>query len=60
MQLGGGMQQYQANRLASNSLLEGLLFGRRIGRQVQGSLDEIKIREGFKPEYFVKEWVERY
>jgi L-aspartate oxidase len=38
-----------ANRLASNSLLEGLVFGRRIGRQVQENLDEIKIREGFKP-----------
>lgn len=49
-----------ANRLASNSLLEGLVFGRRIGRQVQENLDEIKIREGFKPRIrFVKEWVER-
>ena len=49
-----------ANRLASNSLLEGQVFGRRIGRQVQENLDEIKIREGFKPRIrFVKEWVER-
>lgn len=38
-----------ANRLASNSLLEGLVFGKRIGRQVQENLDEIKMREGFKP-----------
>lgn len=49
-----------ANRLASNSLLEGLVFGRRIGRQIQENLDEIKIREGFKPRIrFNKEWVER-
>lgn len=38
-----------ANRLASNSLLEGLVFGRRIGRQVSENLDNIKVREGFKP-----------
>lgn len=38
-----------ANRLASNSLLEGLVFGRRIGKIVKENLDSIKIREGFKP-----------
>lgn len=38
-----------ANRLASNSLLEGLVFGKRIGRQVQENLNEIKMREGFRP-----------
>lgn len=49
-----------ANRLASNSLLEGLVFGRRIGRQVQENLDEIKLREGFKPRIsFFKEKAEK-
>lgn len=49
-----------ANRLASNSLLEGLVFGKRIGRQVQENLDEIKMREGFKPRIrFNKERVEK-
>ncbi len=38
-----------ANRLASNSLLEGLVFGRRIGLQVKENLNKIKMREGFKP-----------
>lgn len=38
-----------ANRLASNSLLEGLVFGRRIGRQVSGNLNEIKKNEGARP-----------
>ncbi len=38
-----------ANRLASNSLLEGLVFGKRIGRQVQENIDKIKMMEGFKP-----------
>jgi len=47
-----------ANRLASNSLLEGLVFGRRIGRQVQENLDEIKIREGFRPRIsYNREWI---
>lgn len=38
-----------ANRLASNSLLEGLVFGRRIGREVERNLEEIKKHSGVKP-----------
>lgn len=38
-----------ANRLASNSLLEGLVFGRRIGRQVKEKLENPSMREGIKP-----------
>lgn len=38
-----------ANRLASNSLLEGLVFGRRIGRQIGEHLDELKKAFGIKP-----------
>ncbi|NLE24791.1 MAG: L-aspartate oxidase [Clostridiaceae bacterium] len=46
-----------ANRLASNSLLEGLVFGRRIGLQVKENLNQIKMREGFKPNIsYKKEW----
>lgn len=46
-----------ANRLASNSLLEGLVFGRRIGLQVKENLNQIKMREGFKPNISnEKEW----
>jgi len=45
-----------ANRLASNSLLEGLVFGKRIGRLIQENIDKIKIREGFRPRIrFIKE-----
>lgn len=42
-----------ANRLASNSLLEGLVFGRRIGRQIAENLDEIKKCAGIKPKISV-------
>ncbi len=45
-----------ANRLASNSLLEGLVFGRRIGRQVADNLSEIQKNEGIKP--VIKEYKE--
>ena len=46
-----------ANRLASNSLLEGLVFGRRIGLQIKENLNQIKMREGFKPSIsYKKEW----
>ncbi len=46
-----------ANRLASNSLLEGLVFGRRIGLQVKENLNQIRMREGFKPNIsHNKEW----
>jgi L-aspartate oxidase len=46
-----------ANRLASNSLLEGLVFGRRIGLQVKENLNQIKMREGFKPKIsYKKQW----
>ncbi|MCX7772005.1 MAG: FAD-binding protein, partial [Clostridia bacterium] len=38
-----------ANRLASNSLLEGLVFGKRIGRQIAENLSEIKQCAGIKP-----------
>jgi len=38
-----------ANRLASNSLLEGLVFGRRIGKQIAENLEEIKKSFGIKP-----------
>ncbi len=38
-----------ANRLASNSLLEGLVFGKRIGRQIGESLDELKKATGIRP-----------
>lgn len=38
-----------ANRLASNSLLEGLVFGRRIGKMVEENLEDIKTQEGKKP-----------
>lgn len=40
-----------ANRLASNSLLEGLVFGRRIGRQVGANLDDIKKYTGIKTHF---------
>ena len=39
-----------ANRLASNSLLEGLVFGRRIGRIIAENLEAIKKKAGIKPE----------
>lgn len=39
-----------ANRLASNSLLEGLVFGKRIGRQILENLAEIKEASGVKPD----------
>ena len=42
-----------ANRLASNSLLEGLVFGKRIGRQIAESLDDIKKLSGIKPKISV-------
>lgn len=49
-----------ANRLASNSLLEGLVFGRRIGRQIKENLDQIKMREGFKPNIsYQKQWKDK-
>jgi L-aspartate oxidase len=38
-----------ANRLASNSLLEGLVFGKRIGLQIAENFAEIKKHEGLKP-----------
>ena len=38
-----------ANRLASNSLLEGLVFGKRIGREVAENLPDIKKSAGIKP-----------
>jgi len=38
-----------ANRLASNSLLEGLVFGRRIGREIEKNLEDIKKCSGIKP-----------
>ncbi|NMA67307.1 MAG: FAD-binding protein, partial [Clostridiaceae bacterium] len=38
-----------ANRLASNSLLEGLVFGRRIGRQIAENFEEIKKNTGIVP-----------
>jgi L-aspartate oxidase len=38
-----------ANRLASNSLLEGLVFGRRIARQIEQNLSELKKQTGIKP-----------
>lgn len=43
-----------ANRLASNSLLEGLVFGRRIGKQVAQSLDDIKRQHGRLPDISYK------
>ena len=49
-----------ANRLASNSLLEGLVFGRRIGLQVKENLNQIKMREGFKPKIsHKKDWEDK-
>ena len=49
-----------ANRLASNSLLEGLVFGRRIGLQIKENLNQIKLREGFKPIIsYKKEWIDK-
>ncbi len=42
-----------ANRLASNSLLEGLVFGKRIGRQIAENLDDIKKLSGIKPKISV-------
>ncbi len=39
-----------ANRLASNSLLEGLVFGKRIGRQITENLDEIQKSTGLVPQ----------
>lgn len=39
-----------ANRLASNSLLEGLVFGRRIGNLIKENFEEIKNQSGIKPE----------
>jgi len=49
-----------ANRLASNSLLEGLVFGRRIGLQIKENLNQIKLREGFKPIIsYKKEWKDK-
>lgn len=38
-----------ANRLASNSLLEGLVFGRRIGRQISENLSHIQAQSGKLP-----------
>ena len=35
-----------ANRLASNSLLEGLVFGRRIGNYKRKTLKKLKIKAG--------------
>jgi L-aspartate oxidase len=50
-----------ANRLASNSLLEGLVFGRRIGRQIAENLSEIKESAGVKPKIRVnKEGNQKY
>ncbi|NMB95930.1 MAG: L-aspartate oxidase [Clostridiaceae bacterium] len=40
-----------ANRLASNSLLEGLVFGHKIGVEIDGYLE---VKKGKKPEYQVK------
>ncbi|NLX64261.1 MAG: L-aspartate oxidase [Clostridiaceae bacterium] len=49
-----------ANRLASNSLLEGLVFGRRIGLQIKENLNQIKLREGFKPIIsYKREWIDK-
>ena len=39
-----------ANRLASNSLLEGLVYGHRIGEHVAGKIDQYDIKDGI-PEW---------
>jgi L-aspartate oxidase len=49
-----------ANRLASNSLLEGLVFGRRIGRQIAEHLDDLKKASGIKPSLrYHNTWIDK-
>lgn len=42
-----------ANRLASNSLLEGLVYGKRISEEIEHSIDEVAIVQGI-PEWDAK------